>query len=390
MINGNDVVNFLQKGSGILYLTSMPEKSTQNNKPTPNNTLTPVVIHTDNTITFRVFAPKAKKVMLGGGDIPDILRKGLMTKNDNGVWEVTAGPVEPGAYRYNFSIDGVSVIDPRRPDVSESNMNLWSLVYVPGRSYMDIQNVPHGAVSEVNYFSTALNRYRRMHIYTPPGYEKNNKSYPVFYLLHGAFDSDNSWSTVGRAGFILDNLIAEKKAAPMIVVMPAGHTGPFPSTDPSTKNVDDFVEDFNQDIKPFVETNFRTLNRREDRAIAGLSMGGAQTLNIAIPHLDQYAYIGVFSSGIFGITGENYFVHFTGKAWEENNEKYLNNNKLKKGLKVFWFATGKDDYLLQTSIATVDMLRKHKFNIFFKETGGAHTWNNWRDYLHQFAQLLFK
>ena len=178
------------------------------------------------------------------------------TKSDAGVWEVTVGPTPPGAYRYKFLVDGLAVGDPRNPAASESNATTWSLVYVPGSDVSDAKEVPHGAVAEVFYPSSTLKRTRRMHVYTPPGYEKGNASYPVFYLLHGASDSDDSWSSVGRAGFILDNLIAEGKAKPMIVVMPAGHTGPQRPRQPagsSERLVDEFGDDFAKDIRPYVE-----------------------------------------------------------------------------------------------------------------------------------------
>ena len=361
----------------------------QNFQPTPNDTLTSVIVHPDKSITFKIYAPDAKNVSLGGTDIPNLFQTGKMTKGDDGVWEITVPPVEPGAYRYNFNVDGVAVIDPRRPDISQSNMNVWVLVYVPGADFMEIKNVPHGEISEVTYYSKTLKRFRRMHVYTPPGYQNNDNHYPVFYLLHGAFDCDDSWHSVGRAGFIMDNLIAENKVVPMIIVMPAGHTGPFRFGMPLKKG-DEFIDDFNNDIKLYIEKNYRTLNDRENRAIAGLSMGGAQTLNISIPHLNEYGYIGVFSSGIFGIRGGNSFGSDMGQNWEEENKATLDDDKLKEGLKLVWFATGKADFLLQTSRATVEMLKKHKFNVTFKESEGGHTWNNWRDYLYEFAQLLFK
>ena len=365
----------------------------QNFTPTPGDTLTSVVVHADRKVTFKIFAPNAKQVMLGGTDIPNLMIDGKMTKQENGVWEVTVGPIEPGAYRYNFIVDGVWVIDSRSSKISESNTNIWSLVYIPGTDYMETKDNPRGSISEVTYFSKSLNRFRRMHVYTPPGYEKNNVNYPVFYLLHGAFDGDDSWTTVGRAGFILDNLIADKKAIPMIVVMPAGHTGPFRfgiPIDTSQKNVDMFVEDFINDIKPYIEKNYPILTGKENTAIAGLSMGGAQTLDIAISHLNQYAYFGVFSSGVFGIIGNISFGPNSGLTWESRNKKSLDDPKLKEGLKLVWFATGKDDFLLKTSLATVEVLKNHGINVIFKESSGGHTWNNWRDYLHEFAQQLFK
>lgn len=361
----------------------------------PNDTLVSHKIFSDNRILFRIYAPQAKQVLLAGSDIPGVGRGMEMTKNDIGIWEVMVGPIEPGAYRYHFLVDGVAVIDPCHPLTSQSNMNTWSLIYLPGLDFMDSRVVPHGAVAEVTYFSTSLKRFRRMHVYTPPGYESGKGKYPVFYLLHGAFDCDDSWSSVGRAGFILDNLIAEEKVKPMVVVMPAGHTGPFhfgpPGTDALKPAIEAFIPDFMNDILPYVEKNYRVYTDRQHRAIAGLSMGGAQTLNIAIPHLEMFGYIGVFSSGIFELTAPiPPGVVSAGPKWEELHQASLTNDQLKKGLKLFWFATGTDDFLLETSRATVAMFKKYKFEVTYLETPGAHTWINWRNYLKEFAQLLFK
>lgn len=348
----------------------------------------------DGKITFRIYAPEADTVMLGGSDIPGNMPGAMLSKSDNGVWEVTIGPIDPGAYRYNFNVDHVSVIDPRNPATSESNNNTWSLVYVPGSDFMDTHEVPHGAVASITYYSTSLKRFRRMHVYTPPGYQLGKGKYPVFYLLHGAFDCDDSWSSVGRAGFILDNLIADKKAKPMVVVMPAGHTGQFGfgprSSDSSEPRVDEFSLDFLNDIMPYIEKNYRVYTDRKNRAMAGLSMGGGQTLNIGIPHLDKFAYLGVFSSGIFGITGRGFGANQQGPSFEERHKEILDNSDLKKGFKVMWFATGKDDFLVETSQMTVEMFKKHGFDVMYKESAGGHTWINWRDYLNEFAPLLFQ
>jgi enterochelin esterase family protein len=326
-----------------------------------------------------------------------------MTKGDNGVWEVTIGPIDPGAYRYTFNVNSIPVVDPRNSSISESNNNVWSLTYVPGSDFMDTANVPHGAVSAVTYYSTALSRFRRMHVYTPPGYEEGKGKYPVFYLLHGAGDNDDAWSSVGRAGFILDNLIAAKKALPMVVVMPAGHTrgagmGFVPSRPGGTTPADEFTQDFNSDVMPYIESHYRTLNDRAHRAIAGLSMGGMQTLNIAVPRLDKFAYVGVYSSGLFGIAGPSRPGASTAPTttapvsfpWEEEHKAILDNAALKQGLKLLWFGTGRDDFLLSTTKATVDMFKKHGFTVEFEETTGAHTWINWRNYLNGFAPRLFR
>jgi enterochelin esterase family protein len=367
-------------------------------------------VSTDRRITFRLYAPNAQAVRVSASDIPGLGQTGVMTKGADGVWTFTSAVLDAGAYRYNFNVDGVSVIDPRSPAISESNNNVWSVAYVPGSDVFDTRPVPHGAVAAVTYYSTALKRNRRMHVYTPPGYETSTAKYPVFFLLHGAGDSDEAWTSVGRAGIILDNLIAAKKAKPMIVVMPAGHTnGPNPGVGapaaaqtPAAGAPDEFTQDFTMDIQPYVESHYRVLAGRQNRAIAGLSMGGSQTLNIAIPHLDQFAYIGVFSSGILGGGGARGRGAAPaagapaapappfGEAWEKQNLAMLDNAAMKKGLKLVWFSTGKDDTLVATSRATVDLLKKHGFAAQFTESPGAHTWLNWRNYLVEFTPQLFQ
>jgi enterochelin esterase-like enzyme len=355
-------------------------------------TVTSPEVTADRHIAFRIFAPKAQAVGLFSTDIFGSLRKGEMVKAENGVWEINAGPIDPGAYRYNFDIDGVSVIDPRNASVSESQGNAWSMVYVPGADFMETKDVPHGAVASVTYYSKSLGKFRRMHVYTPPGYETASQKYPIFYLLHGAGDSDDSWTSVGRAGFIIDNLIAAGKAKPMVIVMPAGHTSPRPPR--SLDFNDGFVKDFVEDIVPFVETHYRVLRDRQHRAIAGLSMGGAQTLNIAIPHSGDFAYVGVYSSGIFGIVpigGPAAALDApTGPTWEQQHLAELDNAAAKKGLKLFWFSTGKDDFVMNTTKATVALFQKHGYQSVFQESAGAHTWTNWREYLNEFAPQLFQ
>jgi len=341
----------------------------------------------DHSVVFRILAPQAQAVRINGSDIPVLAGGGrggnaaspnpsVMTKAGNGVWEVTLKSVPPGSYRYNFNVDGVSVIDPRNPLTSESNDNTWSLVHIPGADFMDTQKVPHGAVSAVTYYSSALAKFRRMHVYTPPGYDGGRDRYPVFYLLHGAGDSDDSWTSVGRAGFILDNLIAEKKAKPMLIVMTAGHTARGGSQEK-------FADDFMNDVVPYIEKNYRALTGRSDRAIAGLSMGGAQTLDIGFSHLDKFAYIGVFSSAA-NLGGGN------SEGWESSHKAGLTDTNLKKGLKLLWLSTGSDDFLIANTKSTVEMLKKNGLNPIFKESTGGHTWINWRNYLNEFAPQLFQ
>jgi enterochelin esterase-like enzyme len=348
-------------------------------------------ITADKKITFRVLAPNAQAARLIGTDIPGNNRGAAMTKGENGIWEVTLAP-PPGAYRYNFNVDGITVIDPNNPATSESNTRVWSLVYLPGEEFMDENPVPHGAVSAVSYYSETLKRFRRLHVYTPPGYETSTQRYPIFYLLHGAGDSDDSWSSAGRAGFILDNLIAAKKAKPMVVVMPAGHTSRTNGGPGGLASWDEFVQEFLTDIMPYAESHYRVLTDRAHRAIAGLSMGGSQTLNAAIPHLDKFAYIGVYSSGLIGSfprEGQGGSAP-AGPSWEEQHKAELDNAALKKGLKLLWFSTGVEDGLMPTTKATVALLQAHGFHPVLQESPGAHTWINWRNYLNEFAPQLFQ
>jgi enterochelin esterase-like enzyme len=356
--------------------------------PPPGPRVTSPEVAADGRVTFRVLAPKAEAVLLRGTDIPDNAQGAPLQKGENGVWEVVLGPLPPGAYRYHFDVDGVPVVDPRNPTTSESNENTWSLVYVPGADFMDTKDVPHGAVAAVTYYSKSLKRFRRMHVYTPPGYESGEGRFPIFYLLHGAFDCDDSWTSVGRAGFILDNLVAAGKAKPMVVAMPAGHTGPFQFGMPLA--MDDFIADFTGDVMPYVESHYRVEADRAHRAIAGLSMGGGQTLAIGMSHLGDFSSIGVFSSGIFGITGQGPGSGGSSPSFEEQHRAVLDDPALKKGLRLVWFATGREDFLLATSKATVDMLRAHGFDVVYQQSAGGHTWANWREYPGEFAPQLFQ
>ncbi len=360
-------------------------------------------VSADRRISFRIYAPQAREIRLTASDIPGLGQNTRLTKADNGVWELTTPPLDAGAYRYNFNVDGVATIDPRNPSISESNNNVWSLVYVQGSDLFDSKAVPHGAVAEVTYKSSALGRDRRMHVYTPPGYQNGRDRYPVFYLLHGAGDNDDSWSTVGRAGFILDNLIATQKAKPMVVVMPAGHAT-FAQDVIGRTATDAFVGDFVNDVMPYVEKNYRVLTDRPNTAIAGLSMGGMQTLEVAIPRLERFAYVGVYSSGLIGAFPQ------AGRGgrgapaapaaapaapagsipWETTNAAKLDDANLKKGLRLLWFGTGKEDFLLSTTDATVDLFKRHGFSPVYVQSPGGHTWINWRNYLSEFAPQLFR
>jgi enterochelin esterase-like enzyme len=221
-------------------------------------------------------------------------------------------------------------------------------------------------------------------VYTPPGYETSADKYPVFYLLHGAGDCDDSWTSVGRANDILDNLIAAKKAVPMIVVMPAGHDAKFASMfGPSQEGQSArFEDDFEKELRPYIEKTYRVKTDRADRAVAGLSMGGGHTLSLFNSRPKDFCAVGVFSSGLFAQNADD-----REKAYKE---KVATAAAAKDGLKVFWFATGKDDFLLNTTKDTVALYTKYELKPEYKETEGGHTWVCWQQYLNEFAPMLFK
>jgi len=352
-------------------------------KPSPNDLITPPQISNDGKVTFKLYAPEAKSVNIRGEwlNYPEAIKGTSLERGEQGVWSTTI-TIKPGVYRYSYLVDGLTLADPRNPSYSQSLNLVQSMVYVPGLSFLDIQKVPHGGVETVWYQSAALGTLRRMHIYLPPGYDKDGTKYPVFYLLHGAGDSDDSWTTVGHAGFILDNLIAEKKAKPMIVVMPAGHVNRnFVWGDPKSMVIGEFERDFTTDILPFIENHYRTLNDRSHRAIAGLSMGGMQTLDISMADPKEFAYIGVFSSG---------WMHGMADNAETQFAAGLDDAAAKKGIRLFWFASGKEDFLMPATQNTIALLKKHGFQPEFYESAGGHTWQNWQAYLNEFAPKLFR
>jgi enterochelin esterase-like enzyme len=342
----------------------------------------------DGRVTFRICAPDATAVTLGSSDNEDIAPNSFtggrgrpMTKDDKGLWSVTTpNPLAPNTYRYFFFVDGVRVPDPAAREFSLERSNVDSLVEVTGPAE-DFEawhnNIPHGSVTTVEYWSEPLGVARRMHVYTPPGYEKNNKAIPVLYLVHGAGDSDDSWTSVGRANNILDNLIAAGKAKPMIVVMPNGHTPDRPNGGGANilQNTD-FGDDLLQVVIPYIDANYRTVANAENRAMAGLSMGGAHTIQNGLPHPEVFHYIGIFS-----ITGG-------GEAWEKAHDAAL--KQAARSMKLVYYAYGSQDPVVRTPEQLKDTLNKYAIKLTLHETGGGHTWINWREYLNDFAPRLFR
>jgi enterochelin esterase-like enzyme len=335
-------------------------------------------VSADRRVTFRVRAPNASKVTVF---CECLTSEPALTKGTDGVWSVTVGPIEPDLYEYHFTVDGVDNLDQRNPAVKyNSRPNLIeSVLEVPGASPMfyDVKSVPHGIVSMRYYPSKAAGGTRRAFIYTPPNYERSSGRLPVLYLLHGADGDETVWTQFGRANLILDNLIAEKKAAPMVVVMPFGYAYPWHAGVAGDKQRADFEKDLTEDLIPFVHANYRVSTDREHRALAGLSMGGGQTLSIGPRHLDLFSRLAVFSSG----AGQNpeQSLGAIGKNAKAINDK----------LRLFWIGVGTEDGAMAGAKRVSDYLTSVGVKHIYKITPGAHTWIVWRKYLNEVAPQIF-
>ncbi len=359
-------------------------------EPTPNDRLVSPEVHPDKRVTFRIYAPKASEVTLRGDWMTGPAVK--LAKDDKGVWAATVGPLTPDFYSYAFTVDGVRTLDPKNATIKQGVASLDNMFFLPGpeADFEDNKPVPHGEVRQVWYQSTTLGQQRRMHVYTPPGYDQSQDKYPVFYLLHGGGDEDSGWSTVGRAGFILDNLIAAGKAKPMLVVMPNGSLprpanltpGAPPAPGAMAALQDRFTNELLKDVVPFVEKHYRVKAGPENRALAGLSMGGGQTTRVLTTHPDQFAYVGIWSAGLFG--GDP-------AAYEKQNEAFFKDaDTVNRSVKRLEVVVGDKDFALAGSKALAGLFDKHGIKHELTITGGGHTWINWRHYLNDLAPWLFR
>lgn len=349
-----------------------------------------VEVGADGRVTFRLCAPDATDVRVTSADMPDVIRFGQggpqalrMTKDATGLWSVTTDvPVAPDNYRYSFQVNGATVPDPQAVTFSRERTGTQSTLEVPGAAFQAFDpKIAHGVVSEIEYWSSALGVKRRAHVYTPPGYFKSSARYPVLYLVHGAGDSDDSWTSTGHAHYILDNLIAAGKAKPMIIVMPFGHTPERAGAAPMLANTD-FGNDLLQELVPRVDAMFRTQAAPRARAMAGLSMGGAHTLQFGLTRPDRFRYVGIFSMGL-GVGGDQESV----RRYEEAHAAMLKRSA--KEMQLVYYAMGKDDFLYGTVAPTRAMLDRQGIRHVYNETAGGHTWINWRRYLEDFLPRLF-
>lgn len=363
-------------------------------------------INKDKSVTFRLNAPEARKVQVTGDFLPTQKVKTPYGEfdapgvadlvNKDGVWEfTTAGGLAPELYSYTFLVDGVKITDPSNVHQIRDVASVTNVFLIDGgrADYYKIKDVPHGTVSKMWYHSPSLGMDRRLTVYTPAGYEKSGKSYPVFYLLHGMGGDENAWTELGRASQILDNMIAEGKAEPMIVVMTNGNAALQAAPGQSSlgfaaptiqlpKTMEGSFEQHFPEVVSFVDDNFRTIKKKEARAIAGLSMGGFHSMHISKQYPDMFDYVGLFSAAIMPDKNVKSPVY-------DNLEAKLKAQFDKKPA-LYWIAIGDKDFLYAANTDYRKMLDDKGYKYEYYETPEGHIWKNWRIYLTEFAPKLFK
>ncbi len=350
-------------------------------------------VNPDKTITFRYSAPSAKNVTLSAQFAKGPL---AMTKNANGIWTLTTDPVKPDIYPYNFVVDGIQVMDPGNVDFFPNERFKASIVDIPGDTPLihSIKDVPHGTVT-YEYYPSVEGTTGSLVVYTPPDYEKNaTKKYPVFYLISGTTDTEETWFKVGRANFILDNLISEGKAKPMIIVMPYGNVeatiaaqkGVLKQADPAgregaeaVQRANSFENDLVNNILPYIETNYRVISNGDNRAVGGFSRGGGQTLRSGFGNMDKFSWICCYSAYLTNKEMESSYKHV-----------YENPGRTNSQLKLLWVSVGNEDFLYKQTVEFMDFLKSKNVNYKSFITTGGHTWMNTKVFLTETAQLLFK
>ncbi len=355
------------------------------------------VVNPDKTVTFRYYAPGADTVQVNGDFLSEKERPALMKNNGNGLWEfTTSAPVQPEIYTYSYIVDNQKVLDPLNMFVWRNISDLYNIFIIPGErtDNYQIKDVPHGTVSAVWYNSPSLQMNRRMVVYTPAGYEKGRGKYPVLYLLHGMGGDETAWLDFGRAAQILDNLIAQGKAEPMIVVMPNGNpsqeAAPLENSNGYNlplfylpKTMDGTFEESFKDIVSYVDKTYRTVRKKSGRAIAGLSMGGFHSLYISANYPELFGAVGLFSPAV------------------SVQEEFKDNNiyrdidlkwkaQMEKNPPLYWIGIGKVDPLYNDVASLRKKFDLCKYPYTYLESEGSHVWTCWRIYLEEFSQLLFK
>ena len=330
-------------------------------------------IAADGHVTFRLRAPNANAVSVTGQFLTSPAR---MTKAADGVWSVTVGPIQPELYEYSFNVDGLGIIDPANRDIKPMRNPRSSILEIPGKPPLlhDFQNVPHGSVTLHWYDSKSLGRRRALQVYTPPSYGREASArFPTLFLLHGSGDNEATWVANGHAHWILDNLIAQGRAVPMIVVMLDGHAVTPGTAAARTANTAAFERELLDDAMPFVAALYRVADGPANRAIVGLSMGGGQSLTVGLKHPDRFAWVGGMSSAV-----------------PEVEPLLAEADQLNTRLKLLWFACGRSDSLIARNKELDSALTAHSIRHEFVPTDGNHSWPVWRKHLALFAPLIFQ
>ena len=388
---------FLLVGAGAAAIAGFTSGTSSADPPAPQpapqlTACTGPTVNADRTVTFCVTAPQATAValnwqnMVGRSPAADPV---AMTKQSSGIWAVTIGPLEPNLYSYGFIVDGAKIADPANRDIWSTPSSAWSNVFVPGPAgdYIADAAVPHGAVSTVRYYSKLTHSERRMQVYTPPGYGRDNRKYPVLYILHGAGGNDTDWFANMRANFILDNQIAQGKSVPMIIVSPDTVVGP----EPNVVTDDLFEQELMNNIIPYVEQNYRVAPGVQNRAVAGLSRGSNHTRNIMFLDAGKFAYYGLFSSGAMKQPAiDDLLAH----------PSLINNLAHNRATRLIWISEGGLEPAAFPDVeaqlkATLAFYDQHGIKYRYVDgpsigAVGGHVWDTWRKHLNAFAPLLFR
>jgi enterochelin esterase family protein len=375
-------------------LVSAQEPGMRPPGPTAAAAITSPVV-ANGKVTFRLRAPDARSVNVSGDFGPDV----ALSRDPDGIWTATVGPLKPDGYVYFFIVDGVRLTDPSNPQmkigyVTSTTTNLFN-VPGDGPAFFDVQDVPHGEIRTVLYKSKSNKVVRELNVYLPPGYDANSRQrYPVLYLLHGFANDHHSWHRYGRANDILDNLLAKQAIKPFIVVMPLGYGGAAVNGDGTgipPANAGAFGGDFAlyerdilEDVIPLIDGKYRTLANRDNRAIMGFSMGGMQAGRFGLGHLETFSQVGIMSAGLVGNPAS------TAAGPDPIAALATNAAVANKQLKLLWIACGVEDTAMAGARNTHAALQKAGITHTFVESEGAHHWRVWRRYLRDVAPLLFR
>jgi enterochelin esterase-like enzyme len=366
------ICTILMTGPGILAQPGIPGTSSP-------------VVNTDLTVTFTLNAPNASEVTLMFGEGRDMHP---LTKDEKGNWRITIGPLKPELYVYSLMIDGLRILDPLNSEMQGGVIPGYNLINVPGNPprFDELQDVLHGSIHIRTYYSIVQKKYHKVYVYVPPSYEHStSEKFPVLYLRHGGGGNETSWYNEGCAGIIMDNLIARGKVKPMIIVMTNGNVETGVSRGYTEEAIKIVTDELLTDVIPLIEKEYRVYTDKQNRAIAGLSMGGGQSFFIGLRNTEKFSWIGVFSTGLFGGIPESNFNLEQAIPGLLSNSAFFNER-----LKLFYISVGEQDPRLEPTTKLINTFKQNNLNFDFKTFPGIHEWQVWRVSLADFLPRLFK